>query len=46
LPETKARFATFGVEAATSTPEEFAERIAVELPRWRKIIQAAGIRPE
>jgi tripartite-type tricarboxylate transporter receptor subunit TctC len=46
LPELKARFATLGIEPAASTPEEFSERIAIELPRWREVVRAAKIKVE
>jgi tripartite-type tricarboxylate transporter receptor subunit TctC len=45
MPETKARLATIGIKPVGSSPEEFAERIEAELPKWRKLIRAAGIRP-
>ncbi|MBI0535031.1 tripartite tricarboxylate transporter substrate binding protein [Roseomonas sp. KE2513] len=35
-----------GVEAVDSTPEEFAARIAREIPQWRDVIRDANIRPE
>ncbi|WP_043835854.1 tripartite tricarboxylate transporter substrate binding protein [Muricoccus aerilatus] len=35
-----------GVEAVGSTPEEFAVRIAKEIPQWRDVIRDANIRPE
>jgi len=40
LPEMKERSAALGEEPVGSTPEEFAERIEVELLRWRKVIRA------
>jgi len=45
-PEMKTRLAAMGIEAVASSPEEFAARIAAELPKWRNVIRAAGIRPE
>jgi tripartite-type tricarboxylate transporter receptor subunit TctC len=46
LPEMKERLAALGEEPVGSTPEEFAERIEVELLRWRKVIRAAGIKAQ
>ena len=46
LPNIKERLTTLGFEPVASTPEEFAERIQVEIPRWRKVIRAAGIKAE
>lgn len=39
----KRRFADAGVEPLTSTPEEFAKFIAVETPRYAKIVKDANI---
>jgi tripartite-type tricarboxylate transporter receptor subunit TctC len=39
----KKRFADAGVEPLTSTPEEFAKFIAVETPRYAKIVKDANI---
>src|SRR5262249_25432068 len=44
-PEMKTRLATMGIELVASSPEEFSARIAAELPKWRNVIRAAGIRP-
>lgn len=40
------RLANEGVEARSSTPEEFARLIATEVERWAKVIQRAGVRVE
>jgi tripartite-type tricarboxylate transporter receptor subunit TctC len=37
---------TQGLEPATSTPEQFAQLIRSEIPKFAKIVQAAGIKPE
>ncbi len=37
------RFSDAGVEPLTSTPEEFAKFIAVETPRYAKIVKDANI---
>jgi tripartite-type tricarboxylate transporter receptor subunit TctC len=42
---TAERFAALGLEPLASSPAEFAALIAREIPRWRKVVAAAGIRP-
>jgi len=42
-PDLKKRFTEGGVEPLTSTPEEFAKFIAVETPRYAKIVKDANI---
>ena len=46
LPDMKERLPTLGFEPVASTPEEFAERIKVELETWGKVIQAANIKAQ
>ena len=43
LPEVQKTFATLGVDAATSTPEELAALIKSEVPKYAKLIQEIGI---
>jgi tripartite-type tricarboxylate transporter receptor subunit TctC len=38
------RMGTLGFEAVGSTPDEFGARIKTEIPKWEKVIQAAGIK--
>ncbi len=45
-PDTQTRFAGQGLEPATSTADEFAALIKLDLVRWEKIIRQAGIRAE
>ena len=40
----KESWVTRGYEPVASTPEEFADRIRVEIETWRKVIQAANIK--
>jgi tripartite-type tricarboxylate transporter receptor subunit TctC len=40
------KFAQQGVDAESSTPEQYAAAIKQEIPRWAKIMRAAGIQPE
>ena len=40
------RFATIGMEVASSSPEELAARVKVEAAKWSKAMSEAGIEPE
>src|SRR5258708_19826936 len=46
LPDMKARLGELGYDLVGSTPEEFAERIKVEIEMWGKVIRAAKIKAE
>ena len=35
-----------GFDAVVNTPDEFSERIKVEVPKWAKVIRDANIKPE
>ena len=41
-PEAKKLMASAGVDVATSTPEEFARLMQVELDRWGKVVKETG----
>ena len=43
LPDVQKTFATLGVDAATSTPEELAALVKTEVPKYAKLIQEIGI---
>ena len=45
-PEIKGRLASLGFEAFSSTPDELAKFVAVQLEKWSKMIKDAGIEPE
>lgn len=45
-PEMKGYLVAQGLEPATSTPEQFGQLIRSEIPKFAKIIKAAGIKPE
>ncbi len=45
-PEMKAYLIGQGVDPLTNTPEQFAAFIKSEVPKFAKIVQAAGIKPE
>jgi tripartite-type tricarboxylate transporter receptor subunit TctC len=46
LPDIQAQFVNTGAEAAYSTPQELAARVASETVKWGKIARAAGVKPE
>jgi tripartite-type tricarboxylate transporter receptor subunit TctC len=46
LPDTKARFADQGADAATNTPEQFAAYIKSEIVKWAKLIKETGVKSE
>jgi tripartite-type tricarboxylate transporter receptor subunit TctC len=43
-PATAERFSSLGLEPLSSTPEEFAALIGREIPKWQKVVKAAGIK--
>ena len=45
-PEVSSRFAGAGVEPQTNSPEAFAKMIRDEIPKWQKVVKAAGIKVE
>ncbi|MCC6535085.1 MAG: tripartite tricarboxylate transporter substrate binding protein [Burkholderiales bacterium] len=45
-PRVAQRLSSQGMDPVLNTPEQFAERIKRDLPRWGKLIKAAGIKPE
>ncbi|MGE5525087.1 MAG: Bug family tripartite tricarboxylate transporter substrate binding protein [Rhodospirillaceae bacterium] len=45
-PETKAKLASVGLDATTSTPAEFGKFVRDEYERWGKVIREANIRVE
>jgi tripartite-type tricarboxylate transporter receptor subunit TctC len=46
LPDVRERIGALGGEIVGGTPKEFAEHIQREIPRWAKVIKAAGIQLE
>jgi len=46
LPDVKEKLAAIGFEPIGTTPEEFAARIATEVPRWARIVREAHIKVE
>jgi tripartite-type tricarboxylate transporter receptor subunit TctC len=45
-PEAKQRLEALGFEVVANTPDEFAARIRLEVPKWAKVIREAGIKVE
>jgi tripartite-type tricarboxylate transporter receptor subunit TctC len=45
-PQVREKMRAIGFEVVASTPEEFARRIATDIPRLAAVIRAANIRPE
>ena len=43
MPDVKEKLASMGFDPVASTPEEFADWIRSEIPRWGKVIRDAGI---
>ena len=46
LPEVRERLASQGVDARSSTPEEFARLLVSDLERWADVVHRAGVRAE
>lgn len=44
--DVKKRFATLGVDAANSTPQEFSRLIGTEIDKYAKLLKAVGIQPQ
>ena len=44
--ETREVLAKLGIDAFSSTPEEFAKVLATDLKRWTPVVKAAGMKPE
>jgi len=42
-PDVKQRLQDLGFAPVANTPEEFGARIKVEIARWGKVVEAAGI---
>jgi len=45
-PDVQEKLAALGYEPVTTTPEEFAARIAADIPKWSKVIHDADIKLE
>jgi tripartite-type tricarboxylate transporter receptor subunit TctC len=45
-PDVRDRLLTFGATPLPGTPEELRQQLAREIPRWRKVIEEAGLKAE
>ncbi len=45
-PELKQRMAGIGAEVVGNTPDEFGAYWRAEIPKWAKVVKAAGIKPQ
>jgi tripartite-type tricarboxylate transporter receptor subunit TctC len=45
-PDLSERLASIGLDRVASSPEEFARRMTTESEKWKKVIQAAGLKAE
>jgi tripartite-type tricarboxylate transporter receptor subunit TctC len=45
-PELKERFFVQGAEPVGNTPDEFAAFVSAEIAKWRKVVEASGMRAE
>ena len=46
MPDVRERLLGLGAEPIGNTPEQFAQYIRAELPKWAKVIRSAGISPD
>jgi tripartite-type tricarboxylate transporter receptor subunit TctC len=46
MPDVKERLPTLGFDPVASTPDEFANRIGLELDTWARVIRAANIKAQ
>jgi tripartite-type tricarboxylate transporter receptor subunit TctC len=45
-PEVKERMLAQGLSVVADTPDAFAALVQQEIPRWKKVVEAAGLKPE
>jgi tripartite-type tricarboxylate transporter receptor subunit TctC len=43
MPDLKKRALDLGIEAKASSPEEILDRLKVDIDKWAKVIEQAGI---
>ena len=46
MPDVKEKFAAQGVDVVASTPKQFTAFVQDQIPKWAKVVQDAGIKPE
>ena len=44
MPDIQQRLETLGFAPVANTPQEFSERLKVEMARWGKVVRDAGIK--
>ena len=45
-PEVAAKLSAQGLLVVANTPEQFADFLKAEIPKWGKIVKDAGIKPQ
>ena len=45
-PDVKSRLAKQGMFVVANTPDEFADFLKKEIPRWRKVVEDSGVKPQ
>jgi tripartite-type tricarboxylate transporter receptor subunit TctC len=45
-PDLKARMASLGAEVVGLGPDQFASYLSAEIPKWAKVVKAAGVTPQ
>ena len=45
-PDLKERYAALGLEAVSSTPDQYADYVRRDIAKWRKVVAAAKIKPQ
>ena len=46
VPEVKEKMAGQGLFVVASTPEQFADLVKNEIPRWAKVVKDSGVKPQ
>ncbi len=46
VPDVKERMAGQGLFVVANTPEQFADFLKVEIPRWAKVVKDSGVKPQ
>ena len=46
IPEVKEKMAVQGLFVVANTPDQFAELLRKEIPRWAKVVKDSGVKPQ